>query len=315
MRAFRRAYQALSLPGKLVAVDIDPLAPALQEVDAAYIVPRLDDPAYVPALTTLIRQEAITAVFPLIDPDIPVLAQHREMLEAAGARLMVAPLESVAIAADKWRTAQFFDALGLPTPRSWLPEQIDADRASYPLFIKPRRGSASQHTFKVRSAAELRFFAAYVPDPIVQEFLPGPEITSDVACDLDGHLLGVVSRQRIQVRGGEVTRGRTVYHPAIVDGCRRVAEALQVVGPITVQCMLNGDAPCFTEINARYGGGAPLGFQAGADSPRWFLALLAGMPPDAPPPGTYEVGLHLSRFDDSHFLRQSDLDRLAARRI
>jgi len=36
---------------------------------------------------------------------------------------------------------------------------------------------------------ELSFFLNYVKNPIVQEFLPGPEITSDVVTGLDGELL------------------------------------------------------------------------------------------------------------------------------
>lgn len=46
LRAFKRAYANLGLSGHIVAVDIDPLAPALQEADRPYIVPRLSDPAY-----------------------------------------------------------------------------------------------------------------------------------------------------------------------------------------------------------------------------------------------------------------------------
>jgi len=44
IRAFRRAYTTLRLSGRIVVVDIDPLAPALQEADGRYVVRRLDDP-------------------------------------------------------------------------------------------------------------------------------------------------------------------------------------------------------------------------------------------------------------------------------
>jgi carbamoyl-phosphate synthase large subunit len=315
LRAFRQAYRLLGLQGQIVALDVDPLAPALQVADRPYVVPRLDSPDFIPTLVDICRRDRIDLVFPLIDPDIPVLAAHKAAIEAAGARVAVVPPQAAAIAADKWQTAQFFRSLDLPAPRSWLPEQIDSRAAAYPLFVKPRHGSAAQHTFQVRNAEELAFFCRYVPDPIVQEWLPGPEITSDVICDLDGEVLGVVSRKRIEVRWGEVAKGVTVYDPAIAEACVRIARALPAIGPITVQCMLKDGVPHFTEINARMGGGLPLGIAAGADSPRWLLARAACIPIAIPPLGSYRTGLHLTRFDESFFLTEDQHSRFESLRI
>lgn len=320
LRAFRRAYDALGLAGQIVAVDIDPLAPALQVADRPSIVPRLSDPAYIPALVEICQREQVSLVFPLIDPDIPVLAAHREALESTGARLAVVSPQAAETTADKWLTQQFFRSLDLPTPRSWLPQQLDDARNPvlaqkpdfspvFPVFIKPRRGSAAQHTFKVNEAAELAFFSRYVPDPIVQEFLPGPEITCDVVCDLDGTLLGVCQRQRIEVRWGEVAKGVTVSDARILDACARIARALPAVGPITVQCMLKEGVPHFTEINARCGGGLPLAIAAGVDAPRWLLARTAGLPVEIPALGEYQVGLAVTRYDQSFFLEQTARER------
>jgi len=312
MRAFRRAYEALGLNGKLVAVDIDPLAPALQMVDRPYIVPRLDAPGYIPTLTEICRREEVGLVFPLIDPDIPVLAANRAILERIGTQIAVVAPGVAELTADKWLTAQFFRRLGLPSPRSWLPGHRDPDEVDYPVFVKPRRGSAGKYTFRVSNADELRFFSHYVPDPIIQEYLPGPEITNDVICDLESHVLAVVSRQRIEVRWGEVAKGVTIYNPNIIEACVRTADALPAVGPITVQCMMKDGVPHFTEINARLGGGVPLGIAAGVDSPKWLLAKVAGISVDIPPLGSYRKGLYLSRFDDSVFLSEDDRAQMAS---
>ena len=325
LRSFRRAYRELGLPGRITAVDIDPLAPALRLADARYLVPRLDDPCYMATLLEIVRREEVALIFPLIDPDVPLLAAHRSEIEAVGARLAVVGPEAAEIAADKWETNRFFQRLGLETARSWLPEQLDPSQAEYPLFIKPRFGSASQHTFKVEDARELEFFRQYVPQPILQQYLPGPEVTNDVICDLDGKVLSVVSRQRIRVRGGEVTVGKTVFDPAIADACVRIARELPAVGPITVQCMGNGrpgnqcpgseEGFAFTEINARLGGGLPLGIAAGANSPLWLLAAMAHIEVDIPPLGSYRLGLHLSRFDQSVFVSEVECDEMPSDRL
>lgn len=315
IRAFRQAYEALNIGGKIVATDIDPLAPALQVVDVPYVVPRLTDPAYIPTLVKICHQEKIDLVFPLIDPDIPALAAHREAIEVTGARIAVVSTKAVEITADKWRTTAFFQGLGLPTPQSWLPEQVSGNEPDFPVFIKPRRGSAAKYTFKVHDADELRFFTKYVPDPIIQEYLPGPEITNDVSCDVDGEVLAVVSRRRIEVRWGEVAKGVTIYDPRITEACVKIAKALPAVGPITVQCMMKDGIPHFTEINARLGGGVPLGIAAGADYPRCLLARAAGIPVEIPLLGTYRTGLYLTRFDDSFFLTETDYERMASNHL
>ncbi len=315
VRAFRRSCEKLELNGWIVATDIDPLAPALQVADRPYIVPRLDSPEYIPTLVSLCQHEKIHLIFPLIDPDIPILAKNQSIIQATGARLAVVPSESVATVNDKWLTNQFFQKLSVPTPQSWLPTQLDLHRIEYPVFVKPRNGSAAKNSFKAQSPRELEFFLNYVPNPIVQEYLSGAEITNDVICDLSGEVLAVVSRRRIEVRWGEVAKGVTVYDPQIADACVKIARALPAVGPITVQCILKNGAPYFTEINARLGGGVPLGIAAGADSPSWLLARTAGLHVEIPPLGSYKTNLYITRFDDSFFLTETEHAHMASHRL
>jgi len=315
LRAFRQAYADLGLSGNIVAVDIDPLAPALQEADRPYIVPRLSDPAYIPTLQQICRREQVHLIFPLIDPDILVLARHRQQLEAAGAFVVVISEEAATITADKWLTYQFFCQQGVPSPRSWLPEQIKDADIEYPVFIKPRFGSAGKQAFKVHNQREMAFFLDYVSDPIVQEYLPGPEITNDVICDFKGNILAVVSRQRIEVRWGEVAKGKTIYDSNVIQHCITIAKGVKAIGPITVQCILKNDQPYFTEVNARFGGGAPLGIRAGVKSPHWLLALAAGQDVEIPPLGTYQRGLYLTRYDDSFFLTEDEYEKIASHHL
>ena len=87
VRAFREAYRELGLEGSIVALDLDPLAPAFQLADKQYVVPRLNSPEYIPALVEICRREEIGLVLPLIDPDIPVLARAKTEIEATGAKV------------------------------------------------------------------------------------------------------------------------------------------------------------------------------------------------------------------------------------
>ena len=120
-----------------------------------------------------------------------------------------------------------------------------------------------------------------------------------------------MSRERIEVRSGEVAKGITMYDEKMTKTCIQIAEALGGKGQITIQCIMKNGSPRFTEINARFGGGTPLGIASGCDAPRWLLAQAAGLPVDVPPIGSYKLGLHVTRFDNSFFLTEHDRDRIA----
>ncbi len=301
LRAFRKAYDKLKLNGNIVAFDADPLAPALSMADKMHIVPKVDSPEYIPKLISICRDENVHLIFPLIDPDIFQLVDNREKIESTGAKVVVIPDDYARITHDKLLTHQFFDQIGIRNSKYWLPQGKNTINPSFPLFIKNRFGSAAKDTFKLENLKELEFFSTYVPNPIIEEFLPGSEITNDVFCDLQGKVLSVVSRKRLEVRSGEVQKGVTVYDESITRDCVKIAQAMGGIGAITVQCIMKENVPYYTEINARFGGGVPLGIAAGCDTPQWILAQLAGIDFNVPPIGQYKVGLYLSRYDESLF--------------
>jgi carbamoyl-phosphate synthase large subunit len=308
IRAFRSVYTQFGLPGRIFATDVDWLAPAMQFVDSAHLVPHTDSPEFNTAIVELCQNHEIDLVLPLIDPDIPVLAANRDAIEKTGAQVAVVDPAAANIASDKWSAKRFFAQHGLASPRSWLPDQSELENAEYPLFIKPRGGSAAQHTYRADDREELDFFLRRVPDAIVQEFLPGPEITCDVVCDLAGKVMAIVQRQRIAVRGGEAIKSLTVSHSALDAACRKIAQCLPARGPITVQCMMKNDRPYFIEINGRVGGGLPLAIAAGVNVPAMLLSLVTEIPQPALTTD-YQVGMYMTRCDESVFITEADRDR------
>jgi carbamoyl-phosphate synthase large subunit len=305
LSAFHRAYHALRLKGRIVVTDINPLAPSFLAADSTYEVPPFADPEYVPALLEIVKRSRIKLVFPLIDPDIPLLAAHKRQFESLGARVMTPDADGAETARDKWQTHRMFEQLGIPAARSWLPDEVRKEKPGFPLFIKPRRGSAGQGAFLVEDERQLEFFLAYVDDPIIQECLPGPEITSDVVCSAAGDVWAVVSRRRIEIRAGEVSKGVTVWDETIARYCSAAAKGIRAAGPVTVQCILRDGKPYFTEINARFGGGCPLGIAAGVNSPKWYLAEAAGRKFKIPQPGDYLRNLYMTRYDESFFMEET----------
>jgi carbamoyl-phosphate synthase large subunit len=189
------------------------------------------------------------------------------------------------------------------------------DRPSFPLFLKPRFGSAGRQTVRVDDADELAFHLRQIDQPVVQPFIDGPEVTNDVFCSLAGEVWAVVSRRRIEVRWGEVHKGVTVLEPPLLEACAQIANRLGAVGPITIQCLLDDGRPVFTEVNARFAGGAPLAVAAGVPAPLWYLQEAAGMNVEPPPLGSYRTGVYLTRFDESFFLEGEGYEPRAGDRL
>lgn len=310
VRAFQRALIDLRIPGRVVGTDVDWLAPGLHVVDRGYLVPRCHEPDFIPAILAICESECVNVLLPLIDPEIPVYAAAAPEFQARGVQLGVVDSCAAEIAADKWRTVEYFGRLGLPVPKSWLPGHPDIASLHFPCFLKPRRGSAGADTHPIQDADELEYWLGRVPDPMIQELLPGPEITSDVVCDFGGSVLGIASRQRISVRGGEAMKSVTVCRDDIRDLCHTIAQTLPARGPFTVQCMLSGNQPLLIEINARLGGGAPLAIAAGMNIPQILLRLAAGETVDPLPATAVRAGLHMTRCDESLFLEESARDGL-----
>jgi len=305
VRAFREAARSLGCPLGVHAADQDPKAPALHEADVPVLAPPVSSGRYVDFLLEHCRRHRVDAVIPLIDPELPLLAPAGPRFAEAGTRLLLSAPQVVEIASDKIRTAAFLQEHGFATPAILSDEDL-AD-ASFPLFLKPRHGSASHNARPVRSRAELDYFRAAVADCVVQEYIEGVEYTVDVFADFEGRPRCAVPRRRHEVRGGEVSKGETVKHPRMMGECCRLVRALGgCVGMVTIQCFLTpDDRMVFIEINPRFGGGVPLSIRAGANSPLWTLRLLGGQEPQIAM-DAWTDGLFMLRYDEAIFVRAGD---------
>lgn len=304
IRSFRDALGCLGLRGKLVAADLQKSAPASFVADERELVPRVAAPDYLDRIRDICKRHQIHLVVPLIDTELRLLAPCRASFRAIGVELLVSSPEVTEICRDKRKTHAFFCMLEVDTPKLFSLEEI-ADEVSvgYPLLIKPADGSSSKGVTRITNARELEFFAEYVPNAIIQEFVSGQEYTLDVLVDFSGVVRCVVPRLRIETRAGEVSKGMTVKNQTLIAAGKRVAEALPgAVGCLTLQCFLRDDGGVtFIEINPRFGGGFPLSAEAGADFPRWIIEMVIGREPQIALDG-WRDGVVMLRYDEPIFV-------------
>ena len=273
-----------------IAADPNPLAPAQYAADLRVVPPPFDSDEYVPFLQALVREHDVRAVVPLTDLDIEILA--RAELPA-----FVPPPEIARATFDKWEAHELLLAHGLPSPPTVLP---GTEPDSYPVVVKPRRGSGARSVHPAADREQAEFFVRYVDEPVmVQKLLTGPHFSIDLICDAGARCLNAVPRSMLESRGGESIKGKVHRDEELIELGRRVGESLGVRGPCTVQVFRDPDVGlAIYDVNTRFGGGFPGHMYAarpGRTYPELIVRMAAGEHVE-PHVGDFEDGMTFTRW-------------------
>lgn len=277
IQRFKNARERLGVDGKIIAVDISKTAPAIYFADDYHIIPRINDERYIDSIIEICKADDIDLIIPTIDTELLKLAENRTIIEQnTHAKVLLSDIRVVQICRDKRNTQKFFEENGFAVPRLISKEDINSGNYQLPLFIKPMDGSSSINTFKINNDKELEFFIDYVKNPMIQEFMEGTEYSVDVFCDFDCKPITIVPRVRVATRSGEISKGKVVKDREVIEDIKKVLTVLNPIGHITIQCMKTKNGVEYIEINPRFGGGAPMSIDAGADSCENLYRMLLG---------------------------------------
>lgn len=310
LHAFQQAAKRLKLSVSFCGTDTSPLSPALQLCDQAFLVEPTTHARYIDQLLSIVRRHKVKLLVPTVDLDLTLLAAHRPQFERLGCRVLVSEPDVIDVCQDKRRTFGFLTKHGFGTPRTMSVRMaLAADRRrqlAWPCILKRWDGSAGKDIAVVNNRSEMQFFAGKIRNVMCQEFIEGTEYTCDVYVDFGMEVRCVVPRRRIEVRAGEVSKSRVVKDERIMSQARKLAELLRAgPGVVTLQLFVTQAGRIrFTEINPRFGGGAPLSIRAGADFPRWILQELTGRRPRIGF-GAFKDGLMMLRYDAEVWLEDS----------
>ena len=295
MQAFRKAGDRCGENLEILGADITTTAPALKFVNKSVLVPRINDPEYIPFLKQLCKEEKVDALIPTIDTDLLLLAKNRD--EFGHTKVFISSSDKVKICRDKRLTADYFESLGLRSPHPV--NDVDDYHSSFPAFIKPKDGSSSIDAYKASNETDLKELATRVPDYIIRPFVTGVEYTVDIFCDWYGNPVFITPRIRLAVRGGEVLKTEISQDETIISDMQKLCADFKPRGQITVQLIKNERGEnWYIEINPRFGGGAPLSIKAGADSAEAVIKILRGEKLGYIPNAATDGAVY-SRFDQS----------------
>ena len=295
LRFTRRTINKNNVSAEILACDMSPTAPALYFADRRFIVPPVKDPAYVDEIIRISHMNQVDIIIPTIDPELlPLAMRMDEIVEKTGALVNLSSEWTVSICRDKIKTASFFQENGFICP-----EIYEVDTVVFPAFIKPKHGSSSIDANKIATQEELDFYFHHIPDPVIQGYIQGDEYTIDTFSDFISNPITIVPRKRLAVRSGEVLKGYIVKENRIIEQCKDLIIKLKLCGHNTIQCIKTESDVYFIEVNARFGGGAPMSLWAGADSIMNLIRLRCGETLEYTEEWISDI--YSSRFDDSIF--------------
>jgi len=289
---------------RIVATDVDRLAPGLYLSDSAHIVPPFGSDRFFPSLIKIVERENVDVVIPCLDTVLLDFAKRKKLFEAIGTKVMVSSERTIRITRDKWKTYELLRAI-VPMPISSV--EKDGIIFRHPLIVKPRLGSGSIGVHKINSRQELDFFYRKTKYPIIQEYLPGTEYTVDCLADMSGRLVTVVPRKRIETKAGISVKSKVVANNRLTSMAERICGKLDLLGPFFFQVKEDRNGtPKLTEINARIGGGMCLSSFSGPNIHVMAVKLFLGE--DVRVPAT-RVGLYMSRYWQEIYLTEAEMKK------
>lgn len=268
--------------GRVVATDCSNLAPAVYDADVFYLVPRITAPDYLDVILDICRKEQITGVFSLIDPELSLLAKEREKFLAVGTTPVISDYDLVETCFDKYRMYQLLQKMQIPTGKCYLDKEefyraVEQGEISYPVFVKPVRGSASLHINKVKSREEIEVLYDLYDDLMIQEYMDGQEYGADVYIDMiSGKCTSVFVKKKIKMRAGETDKSLSFKDEKLFGMIKEFVEACGFRGMIDIDIFEIDGTYYISEVNPRFGGGYPHAYACGVNMPAAVLCNLEG---------------------------------------
>ncbi len=269
---FKETLNRFYPDAKVFTTDMNPLmAPAGFVSDGCFKVPRVTDASYTMLLLKLCEDNEVGMVIAMIDTELLILADLKKEFADRGIYVMVSDRSFVELCRDKRNTGDFFERHGVRIPKA-----IDKTHPVFPMFAKPYDGSLSTNLHYIQCADDLTQKVLNDPKLLFMEYIDKTvykEYTVDMYYGKDNRVKCIVPRERIEIRAGEINKGRTAKNEIIAFLKEKLGYIKGCVGCVCIQLFFHPEKHDIVgiEINPRFGGGYPLSYMAGGNFPELLI--------------------------------------------
>lgn len=289
--------------GNVICTDMSNLAPSVYEADKFYIVPEMTAPGYLDVVLDICKKEKIDGVLSLIDPELSLLAENIEKFSAVGTTIIGSSYELCEMSLDKMQMYNWLTEHGYRCAKSYMDKEsffadVDAGLITYPVFVKPTRGSASISISKVYDRETVELLFSHTDGLMIQEFLNGQEIGADVYIDMISHeVVSIFTKKKLKMRAGETDKAVSFKDEKLFALIERFVEEAGYTGQIDIDIFeVNGEY-YISEVNPRFGGGYPHAFESGVNHMKLIVNNLKGQANDCVI-GQYDIGTYMMKFNE-----------------
>lgn len=300
--------------GKVIATDMNELAPAVYEADKFYKVPSIKSENYIDVILDICKKEKIKGVLTLIDPELSLLAQHKDKFESIGTMVIGSSFELCERALDKMEMFEWLRDNGYKCARSYVDKEqfyadVEAGKISYPVFVKPIRGSASIATSKVYDKETVELLLNHDDSLMIQEYLNGQEIGADVYIDMiSGEVVSVFTKKKILMRAGETNKAVSFKDEKLFDLIETFSKDSGWRGQIDVDIFDVDGEYYISEVNPRFGGGYPHAHECGCDHMSLIINNINGIPNDKRI-GEYCEDVYMMKYNEICIKHESQMSK------
>lgn len=295
--------KAFAGKGKVIATDMSNLAPAIYEADKYYIVPRMTDPGYIDLILEICKKEEIDGILSLIDPELSLLAKNEKLFKAFGVKIIGSSYELCEMSLDKYQMFLWLNKHGYKCAKSYMNkeefyEDIKNEKITYPVFVKPARGSASIAISKVYDQETVELLFAHDEDLMIQEYLNGQEIGADVYIDMvSGQVISIFTKKKIKMRAGETDKAVSFKDEKLFTLIKNFVLEAGYRGQIDIDIFdINGEY-YISEVNPRFGGGYPHAYESGCNHMRLIENNLEGIANEVSI-GAYKSDIYMMKYNE-----------------
>ena len=319
LRWFREAMDILEIPGKVIVTEGDPSSAAFTAGDEGISMPAYSDPRYEEAMLQMVDEYQPAMFLSVNDWELAKLGMGLgDEIRSRGVLVPGIADADIAKVTDKYQLTAALSSAGIQTPRTVLASDsrgLAELKGSYSrLIVKDRMGSGSSG-LQVVGSSELDTIIERVvltqprlgkksdalDELVIQPYIPATEYGIDIVGTFQNSAerkYHVLARRKIRMRAGETDKAETIDSEAFSELAAGISRALQPMGLIDVDVLVDSDGELHViDINPRFGGGYPFVHLAGANVPLYYVASLAGRSIDNSW-STYRPGVISAKFEE-----------------
>ena len=305
--------QSMKGCGRIIATDLSPVAPALFFADETYLVPRINAPGYFDCILDICQKNDVSAITTLIDPEIEILANHREELLSKGILPLCPASWTAKLCFDKYEMFRYLCSKGVRTVLTYnsieaFRDGLSKGEIAFPVFMKPISGSGSVGIGKCDTMDQvIEKWGDGKYTYIIQELMTGGDCDADVYVDCISHKpVAIFSKKKIESRIGGASKTISYKDSKLFAFVEEVCSVLELNGPCDMDFFIKDGEYYLSEINPRFGGAYLHAYGAGVDFVKFIMNNIDGNENDSIV-GQYDDDIVMMMYDDVVIKRKCEL--------